>query len=415
MDNKQKKFSLANQNPFSALAYLCVALFIFTQYMLVPISGITALFIGSVLIYFIGAGGMTRNVGSLYMMMTLVLVIYVLLVDILDHQDTASDPMRNAMLYQLLYCFLIYLYCSLEKKNINRVFLFMTVSIAVMAFTLVTDENFIRILEEGAEEYEYFTKDETNRNVIGMIVGTGAFFFFHLTMTKKKLFVIPTILLVFIGLLTGSRKAVFAALVGILVYSYLHLRSQKGKHKKGVGIILIVFLILVILMYLCYANETLYNIIGQRIEGFFGTWFGGESTEASARIRSEMTDRAMDLFWEKPVFGWGIEGFALNTEYGVYSHNNYTEVLANFGIVGFLIFYVYKFVILIQQFRLIKFSESQEERSLNIFLAVWLLLTLLLDFGAVSINSVTANMAFAVAAAQQLHCRSLLRMRSITL
>jgi len=333
----------------------------------------------------------------------------------LDHQDTASDPMRNAILYQLLYCFLIYLYCSLEKKNINRVFLFMTVSIAVMAFTLVTDENFLRILEEGAEEYEFFTKDDTNRNVIGMIVGTGAFFFFHLTVTKKRLFVIPTILLVFIGLLTGSRKAIFAALVGILVYSYLHLRSQKGKHKKGVGIILIVFLILVILMYLCYANETLYNIMGQRIEGFFGTWFGGESTEASARIRSEMTDRAMDLFWEKPVFGWGIEGFSLNTDYGTYSHNNYTEVLANFGIVGFLIFYVYKFVILIQQFRLIKFSENQEERSLNIFLAVWLLLTLLLDFGAVSINSVTANMAFAVAAAQLLHYGKIMKMRSVAL
>ena len=323
--------------------------------------------------------------------------------------------MRDAMLYQMLYCALLYLYCVLDKKNIGFTLWFVIFAVTVLLISIIRDEAFIKILTEGADAYQYYTMDETNRNVIGMLVGIGAVFFFHFTMTKNRLFVIPTVVASFVGLTTGSRKALFAALVGILLYSFFHLQNQKEKKKKRTGIILLVLLILFVLIYLCYTNETLYNVIGYRIEGLLGTWFGGESMEASAVDRAEMMEKAMEMFWEKPIFGWGIEGFALNSSFGTYSHNNFTEVLANFGIVGFLVFYVYKAVILYHQYRLLRSSENQEELSLNIFLTVWLILLLMLDYGAVSMNSFTNNMAFAVAAAWQFQCKKKMNTRGARL
>ena len=54
---------------------------------------------------------------------------------------------------------------------------------------------------------------------------------FHFSMTKNRLFVIPTVVSAFVGLTTGSRKSIFAALVGVLLYSFFHLRNQKEKKK----------------------------------------------------------------------------------------------------------------------------------------------------------------------------------------
>ena len=46
------------------------------------------------------------------------------------------------------------------------------------------------------------------------------------------------------------------------------------------------------------------------------------------------------LVWqEKPVFGHGIDQYRYSGSYTTYSHNNYTEILANFGVVGIVLFY----------------------------------------------------------------------------
>ena len=145
----------------------------------------------------------------------------------------------------------------------------------------------------------------------------------------------------------------------------------------------------------------MYNIIGSRIEGLFGDFAGTGKIEASAGIRFDMIDYAIEMFKEKPVFGWGIEGFANNSVYGVYSHNNFTETLVNFGIVGFVLLYFYKVMILYRQIKMIKEAGNSQENLIYILVFVLMSVVFVLDYGQISMNSFVLNLPFVMGAAQQ--------------
>ena len=56
---------------------------------------------------------------------------------------------------------------------------------------------------------------------------------------------------------------------------------------------------------------------------------------------SEKIDKAMELFKEKPIFGYGLDSFrTIEGSYGLYAHNNFAELLCCTGIIGFVLFYL---------------------------------------------------------------------------
>lgn len=64
------------------------------------------------------------------------------------------------------------------------------------------------------------------------------------------------------------------------------------------------------------------------------------SVESSYQKREDMRTEAMDNWRQKPIFGWGTDQFRYHSQYGLYSHSNITELLANNGIVGFLFYHL---------------------------------------------------------------------------
>jgi O-antigen ligase len=70
------------------------------------------------------------------------------------------------------------------------------------------------------------------------------------------------------------------------------------------------------------------------LSGTYGYYDGSVDT------RMFMIMRGLRLWLESPVWGGGYYHFAIADGYGSYSHNNYVELLANFGIIGFLSFYL---------------------------------------------------------------------------
>ncbi len=65
----------------------------------------------------------------------------------------------------------------------------------------------------------------------------------------------------------------------------------------------------------------------------------GESGDISANTRMGMIQNGWKLFVEKPIAGWGINSTETVSEYQTYLHNNYIEVLATVGLIGFVSFY----------------------------------------------------------------------------
>lgn len=64
----------------------------------------------------------------------------------------------------------------------------------------------------------------------------------------------------------------------------------------------------------------------------------GENNSGNSRV--EMLREALALWESRPLFGNGIDQVRVLGSRGTYSHNNYAEMLADFGLIGTTIYYL---------------------------------------------------------------------------
>jgi O-antigen ligase len=136
-------------------------------------------------------------------------------------------------------------------------------------------------------------------------------------------------------LFTGSRKSIImlaaAAVLG-LVYLTPRLRDRKTWIQIGV----IVLLVTPVLAMADLNRLGLWDTLSET-----ATFSRSEQSLHRQRpeIRQELVERAMEIWAQSPVVGHGAGQYAVLSGFGVYSHNNYTELLANFGLVGLVLYY----------------------------------------------------------------------------
>lgn len=142
-------------------------------------------------------------------------------------------------------------------------------------------------------------------------------------------------IVMFIVLMMGTKKGILIFGIGIII---LYLSQSKNLFKS-------VFRIFVICIacFLCYKLmfniPIFYQAIGKRIEGMFEV-VGGGTSDGSTRARMAFIEIALKVFLSHPFIGVGIDGFRYENTYEfTYSHTNYVEILANLGMIGFLLYY----------------------------------------------------------------------------
>ena len=89
--------------------------------------------------------------------------------------------------------------------------------------------------------------------------------------------------------------------------------------------------------------QPLYDVLGQRLVSFlsfFSDDFGG-AVDASTSDRSAFIGYALEAFAVQPLVGIGADCFRyVNPIAVVWSECNFVELLADMGIVGFLVYYL---------------------------------------------------------------------------
>lgn len=178
-----------------------------------------------------------------------------------------------------------------------------------------------------------------NANALGLILAvyslSSIYSFF--TETKKRfkiLYLALFIVGVYMVLLTGGRKYILF----LLTYIYLVL-FNRGSNAKSLLLSTIVIAIILYVGYIVIMNiEALYNTMGVRLEGAF-------TSDGPMGVDDQKTLMAtgLKMFAERPILGWGIGGFQqyffLNMGTYIYAHSNYVELLADFGIIGTVVYY----------------------------------------------------------------------------
>lgn len=227
-----------------------------------------------------------------------------------------------------------------------------------------------------------------NENRLGRIASTIGFFVlvYGLQTKSRRLLTlfVPILIMVF---LSGSRKALLA----LAFYFALSLFIGQDRRSLMKRLLLILGLAL-ITAALIFKVDTLYRIIGHRVEQMFSYLLSGESTDESMLSRGKMIAQAWDAFKSAPVLGHGMHSFSFITYYKSYSHNNYVELLSGLGLIGFLLYYVPLLAFIRTGFSRLKHSTLEVPFALGLLVS-----SLLLDVANVSYISMIDHFFFGIA------------------
>lgn len=190
-----------------------------------------------------------------------------------------------------------------------------------------------------------------NTNTFGYIVSTGAILAFYFGYVKnKRLFNLFIPLLFLSSVFSSSRKALASVIIGFFLL-ILFAINKKYRYLHILLLILFSFSVLILLFY----DDNLYSIIGFRFESMFGHLISRDtSNDASLGLRDYFIEFAKILFAQSPIYGQGFANFSvlLSTESQInaetYAHNNYWEILADLGIIGFIVYYWFYAVLLVK-------------------------------------------------------------------
>jgi O-antigen ligase len=271
-----------------------------------------------------------------------------------------------------------------DNEHINKIlnaFVVSGVIVSLLSFIFLSDQLFSGARFAGS----------SNANAIMVKAMLPVFILIYRCFTEKKHSLFNFILLVpcaTVMMLTGSRKGLFIPAVFTVVFIFINQKSRILK--RG----LMTLMIFIFIGYLIFQVPELYTAVGRRVEYFVMSLFGfGETTYFSDLGRAEFRRQAFLMFLESPIIGHGINAFA--NIYGMYSHNNYAELLASLGFVGFGAFYSIYIYCIGNLVKLRKITVAY--KNLNDFALSLLIANLFFDWGAVSYNILNCIVSLAIA------------------
>lgn len=183
------------------------------------------------------------------------------------------------------------------------------------------------------------TLENPNAFALALIVGM-VFLFYEILLEKSRFKRIRNFISIglmfwfgyYIIYFTGSRKGILLLFIlNLMFFAYLLIYSKV----RSKALTLLLFPIIESLIILGIYNSPYFN----RIRNLFIVLSGGNVLEGSVDVRTAMLGRALDLWAQKPLFGWGIDQFRVVSGFNTYSHNNFSEILVNSGIFGFISYY----------------------------------------------------------------------------
>ena len=136
---------------------------------------------------------------------------------------------------------------------------------------------------------------------------------------------------------TGSRKGLVLGIAFLFLFFVPFIKSVKGTFVSFA----IVFMLFSWFSYLVEDEKFSEQIefVSKRFEGAQQT-ITGQKTEESTKSRLMFIENGIEIWKENPFLGVGLNNFSYFFE-GSYAHNNFVEILVNFGIVGFFFFYLF--------------------------------------------------------------------------
>ena len=275
----------------------------------------------------------------------------------------------------LLFLFNLIVYTEKSKK-LKKV-----IKLNVFALVIMT---IILILKESGKTYFYGDVIGFYRNSIAISLLFGIIQLYYIyCIEKRKNIILLIFLFLYVIYKTGSRKSI----IFVILFFIIELFIKKSENLKD--FVKKIFILLIILLGIIYVIQT-NSILSERIFELFKSFKGESVNDLSIIERKYYRNLALQLFKNKPIFGYGIFGFAAYLQnigywHVAYCHCNWLELLSTLGIVGFFIYYYQYFKILLKSFKIFDSKKCQTTIPL-----IAIILLFLMEYGFVSYYSIPA-------------------------
>lgn len=247
------------------------------------------------------------------------------------------------------------------------------------------------IMYYGISEYfgklirgERIGAEINNVNAIGLQTSISIIIaiFYGLYENNKGYFLLSIIPLI-VSLGTGSRKVIILIVVG-LVLLFILKREEKIDMVSITKKVLI--FIIVSLTFVYIAKVPMFSTVFERFQMSINSITGQGKVDNSTQTRATFIKAGIDQFFKTPILGIGIGNSGYITEQATgwftYLHNNYVELLATTGIIGFCLYYSVYFYIIFNCVKMLK----KKNKYTNIVLIIFLI-NIILEYAMVSYYS----------------------------
>ena len=346
--------------------------------------------------------------GQLLVLVPLAVLMYLIL-------NQRGLRIRKRISQYILYMYGFAIFCaasmlwaanpSLAVSKVNSVFIAVIGMTIVYSYTFnhLTLEDILTIIMYGGyisvffislrygwqgirsilSDQQRLTSDIINSNTLGMCAAytlvINSYFILYGKRRLSDVLIVPAMIMI---AASGSRKAFLIMIIGVSALFLLKNFDNKNIRKILFRVFLFFVSLLIILFFITRLN--IFSNVINRMKDII-EYLKGNATRYnnSVWLRGAYVRLGWEIFVSHPILGIGISNASIYTMqyYGNahYLHNNYVEILACTGIVGFLLHYWLYFYLLwvyIKNFR-------YHEKVFNICF-ILLVLKLIMDIGAVS-------------------------------
>jgi len=308
----------------------------------------------------INAGKVQVKLTSLHVWMA-VFIAFCYLSSIWAIQPDLAISKGNTILKNVICIVLVYMHFQrmdsvkdLLKVTMYGGYIVVLLSVAFFGISSLTDI----VASSGRMEAGFL-----NQNTLGMLAAfTIIVNIYFIIYYKEQVFLIPILALAVIVLAAaGSRKGIIELVAGVLFIFLVKNYQRKAIANSIFRIVGVVLLALVVIYFM--SQLSMFDFVNMRLQNVINQLRGSGVTDRSVRSRALLNQIGVQIFKEHPILGIGIDCPRIPARQATgidwYLHNNYLEILAGGGLVGFICYYSI-YVLLLSRFFRFKAERSPE-------------------------------------------------------
>ena len=276
-------------------------------------------------------------------------------------QNTYYVSIRSFVIVKTMLCIIMVYIIMDREKTVDTLLMGMMLGGYIVVVSCILYYG-IGIVQAVISSSMRFSGLFINNNVLGMLSANtiiiNLYYFLYQRKCKKYLPLIAPSIIVLAA--AGSRKSILLLFAGLFLMMLLHNRGNKKAIKrlfKGGA-----FAVLIIAGVYFILNSNMFGNLQTRFQGLFNYITGEGHVNYSTLVRAELSKLGIRIFLQHPIVGIGIDNARI---YGLqltgrdyYLHNNYAELLADGGIIGFLCYYsMYIYLI----YNMIKYRKNNNQ------------------------------------------------------